>query len=252
MNSEKQKDLIRLQHWYHGPLGKRFAEMEHGILEELLAQVFGYYIVAFRLLSECDFLSSSAIQKRYYLRWVQCSSPEDADVVAQPDYLPIANDCIDAVVLPHVLEFSEDPIAVLREMDRILIPEGHVIIAGFNPISLWGPRINKKRFPGEEVRWIPVRTLSEWLAASGFEVVQARYGFYRPPSGKRIILEKLAFLETLGARWWPRWGGGYVILAKKRVSTLTLIRPRWRSRRRLLTEGVINRVGEKRKGDQPR
>ena len=85
MNSEKQKDLIRLQHWYHGSPGKLFAEMEHEILEEFLAQVFGYYIVAFRLLSECDFLSSSAIQNRYYLRWVQCSSLRGADVVAQPD-----------------------------------------------------------------------------------------------------------------------------------------------------------------------
>jgi SAM-dependent methyltransferase len=148
--------------------------------------------------------------------------------------LAVATDSLDVVLLSHVLEFSEQPHEVLREVDRILIPEGHVIVVGFNPWSLWGLwRLVlgwRKKAPwcGKFINAVRLR---DWLQLLGFDVVQTKGYFYRPPIGRRRVLDKLTFLERLGTRCWPFFSGGYYILAKKRVSTLTPIRPRWRPRR---------------------
>jgi ubiquinone/menaquinone biosynthesis C-methylase UbiE len=62
--------------------------------------------------------------------------------------LPFATQSLDLVVLPHVLEFAAEPHQVLREVERVLIPEGQVIICGFNPSSLWGMRQVAGRLTG--------------------------------------------------------------------------------------------------------
>jgi SAM-dependent methyltransferase len=166
------------------------------------------------------------------------------DILAQPACLSIASDCVDVVVVPHVLERTADPDAVLKEVDRILVPEGHVVLLGFNPASLWGVwRVldtgrGRAAWRGE---FISTDKVSQWLASLGFQVVSIRYGFYRPPLKRRGLLKKFAWMERLGAKWWPCCGGFYVLTAKKRVSTLTLIKPRWYSRR-LFAEGVVNRI----------
>ena len=55
---------------------------------------------------------------------------------------------LDLVVLPHALELARDPHLTLREVERVLVPEGRVVIAGFNPASLWGLRQRAGRLRG--------------------------------------------------------------------------------------------------------
>jgi ubiquinone/menaquinone biosynthesis C-methylase UbiE len=52
--------------------------------------------------------------------------------------LPFAANSIDLAVMPHVLESHDNPHQILREVERILIPDGQLVITGFNPLSLWG------------------------------------------------------------------------------------------------------------------
>lgn len=83
----------------------------------------------------------------------------------------------------------------------------------------------------------------DWLSLLGFDVVQRQGYFYQPPIQNKNISKNMRFLDNLGHRLWPNLGAGYVLVARKRVETLTPIRPRWRSQRQVVTGGLetINR-----------
>ena len=145
------------------------------------------------------------------------------------------------MVLPHTLEFEENPHQILREVERTLIPEGHVVIMGFNPYSLWGMT---RMFIGWRNRtpwcghFYSTLRIKDWLALLGFDTVLQKSYFFRPPLQHEGSLERLSFMERYGSRWWPFPGGGYILVAKKRLTTLTPIKPRWRSSRRFLGNGL--------------
>jgi SAM-dependent methyltransferase len=150
-------------------------------------------------------------------------------------------DSLDIVVLPHVLEFSNTPHQVLREVERVLIAEGHVVILGFNPLSLWNlSRLFlfwKKQAPWNAT-FLSASRVMDWLALLGFDVIHRQGYFYRPPFQNTNFMTKMGFFEKIGHRIWPKLGAGYVLVARKRVETLTPIRERWRAKRKLLANGL--------------
>ncbi len=147
--------------------------------------------------------------------------------------LPFATSSTDLVVLPHVLEFSTNPHDTLREAERILLPEGHIVLSGFNPLSLWGVRRLLDR--GGEYPWkgkfISLLRLRDWLALLGFEVMAGRMGCYTPPVRTETWIHRSQFMDRAGDRWWPMLGGIYFLVAKKRVTGMRLIRPNWNGSR---------------------
>jgi ubiquinone/menaquinone biosynthesis C-methylase UbiE len=162
-------------------------------------------------------------------------------LVGEPGKLPVLTDGIDAVLLPHTLDFCLDPQKVLLEVERVLIPEGKVIISGFNPVSLWGVvktlKRKKTRVPWN-AHFVSYTRLHDWLSLLGFDVEQTEVMMFRPPLENKAMMDKLEFMETTGSRVWPRFGGVYLIKAVKRVSTLTPIKPMWKRRPRLLSHVV--------------
>jgi SAM-dependent methyltransferase len=138
------------------------------------------------------------------------------------------------VVLPHVLEFAEDAHQVLREVDRILRPEGRVIVSGLNPLSLWGarqliPAGIARPFLPRQGQFIGLPRLRDWFRLLSFEIEVGRYGCYRPPCATSAWLERTAFMERAGDRWWPICGAVYLFGAVKRVRGMRLIGPAWKS-----------------------
>jgi SAM-dependent methyltransferase len=146
------------------------------------------------------------------------------------DELPFACDSLDLVLLPHVLEFADSPHRIIREVERVLRPEGSLIISGFNPYSLWGLHraLNKKKqgYPWHG-HFIGLPRLKDWLALLGFEVVGGRFAAYAPPLHHTKWLKRLAFMEKAGDRWWAVSGGVYFLHAIKRVPGMRLIKPQW-------------------------
>ena len=62
--------------------------------------------------------------------------------------LPFEAQSVDLIVMPHTLEFTSDPHRLLREAERVLMPEGQLIILGFNSLSLWGARQSLGKMTG--------------------------------------------------------------------------------------------------------
>jgi SAM-dependent methyltransferase len=232
------QNWLSLQQWYLKPLGRLFGETETAYIVDVLTPLFGQHLLVLGVPLEAAVFFNSAIPHQFHVHWTQ-SAQLAGDVLAIPTELPIAKECIDVAILHHALELLPEPYPVLQEIDRVLIPGGHMLIAGFNPHSLWsigrwlglnnGQRAN---------RLISVGQLQRGLARLDCEVISVHYGFYRPPLATLSTLQKLAFMERFGARWWPMLGSGYVVLAKKRVIPLTPLKTQWRVRRYALPVGV--------------
>lgn len=231
-------DLLR--DWYQSPLGQSLEAIELAAVRNAMANLFGYHVLLVEPPWSGNPLDTSRIPHKIRLEDAS-RDVSDVQVAALSTALPIGTDSLDVVVLPHVLERSDDPHQLLREVDRCLIPEGHVIITGFNPWGVWGLRRLMTSWRGRVpwcLRFISHVRIEDWLALLGFDILEVRALFYRPPVQRAGVLERLSVLERFGDRGWPIPGACYQLLARKRVLTMTPVRPRWRPRRGILGASV--------------
>lgn len=230
-----------LAEWLASPQGQYVLRWEQAKFDRVCADIFGFNAVQ---LGDpvFDFLRAIRIPHQF-----RCGQGAGVTVEAALTELPFASQSIDLVVLPHVLEFAPNPHQILREVDRVLLPEGHVLISGFNPFSLWGLRRAWARQP-ESFPWggqyLSVRRLKDWLSLLGFETQAGAFGCYVPPVLTEKWLHRWDFMARAGDRWWPYAGAVYLIQAIKRVPGMRLIRPAWQKRatRRALS-AVVQRDG---------
>ena len=158
-----------------------------------------------------------------------------SDFVTAFEALPFPENSLDLLILPHSLELSQDPHATLREAERVLVPEGRLIICGFNPISLWGLKQKRshlyKKFNLGELylpeagEFISYRRLRDWLKLLNFEFESSEFGCFRPAVRSATMLQRFAWMDKLGSRYWPVLGAVYVVSAVKRVHGMRMISP---------------------------
>ncbi|WP_297527122.1 class I SAM-dependent methyltransferase [Thiohalobacter sp.] len=230
--------VAALRDWFRSPLGRALGEAETTRLRASLGSLFGYHMLLVDAPWTEDVTEASRVRNRFRLNAGAGNGPL---FEGRADALPVITDSIDIIVLPHVLEFSSDPHAVLREVDRCLIPEGHVVIVGFNPWSLWGLRSILTGWRGQVPwcgRFLGAGRLRDWLALLGFATVEAAPIGFRPPVGSPWLLERAGVLDRLADRGWRLPAAAYLLVARKRVMGLTPIKPRWRPRRGLLSPGI--------------
>jgi SAM-dependent methyltransferase len=224
--------IISLQDWLQTPPGRYLLPWEQAQFDEAVADVFGYHALQLGL-PQIEALRANRMPQRW-LAAPQCDEPSAA-LVTDFAALPFAANSLDLLCLPHSLELSPDPHATLREVGRVLVPEGRVIVCGFNPASLWGWRQRRARLYrrlglGElylpaQGEFIHHRRLRDWLRLLSFEVESVRFGLYRPAVRSEPWLERLRWLDTAGERWWPIFGAVYFLVAVKRVRGMRLLPP---------------------------
>jgi len=171
-----------LSAWWESPLGRALLAAESELLAEALEDVFGWELLQVGAWGSArDLLAGSRTRRQSLV--AAAAFPGGADIIARPSLLPVMSDCVDAALLPHTLEFAPDPYAVLREVDRVLVGEGQLLVLGFRPWSLWGMRARWSRsgFPPGMRRVLSERLLREWLVLLGFEVVAAKRYLYLSP-----------------------------------------------------------------------
>lgn len=194
-----------------------------------LSDVFGYHALQLGL-PQLDALRANRMPKRW--RADEAASPSCAlDVLTDATALPFAAASLDLVVLPHTLDWCADPHAALREVERVLVPEGRVLLFGFNPTSLWGLGHGLGRALPQVADLISQRRLGDWLRLLSFELLQVEWGCYRPDLTSPRWFERLQWLERSGRRAWPILGSVYGVMAIKRVHGMHLLSPAWKTAR---------------------
>jgi SAM-dependent methyltransferase len=216
--------------WWGGSLGSALLAAECELVGEALEDVFGWELLQIGAWGRArELLSASRTRRQTVI--APATFPAGADVLARPSQLPINSDSVDAVLLPHTLEFAADPYAIVREVDRVLVGEGQLVLLGFRPWSLWGlrGRASRSGFPPSLRRVLSERRVRDWLVLLGYEVVASRRYLFASPwatgpkgEGNGAVVRR-GLLNPLPA-------GAYLLKARKRVYTLTPIRPRFRDK----------------------
>ncbi len=249
----RDESIIELGAWLQTAPGRHLLAWEQDRLDHAVTDAFGFHALQLGL-PELNGLRANRMPHR----WVASDSlvvpealamppPRDGLSTTQPaeepvalycefDALPFPDHSVDLVVLPHSLELARDPHHTLREVERVLVPEGRVVIAGFNPASLWGLRqraghmkqgLGVGRGGGLYLPragdFIGYWRLRDWLRLLGFEVEGGRFGCYRPPFTSQRWLDRFAWMDAVGDRWWPVLGSVYFVVAVKRVRGMRLI-----------------------------
>lgn len=262
-----------MSRWYQTPAGKALAAQEAPVLKRLLGDSFGHYLVQLGAPGTFDRCYDTGRIRR---RMLICEQPDAVSsprqtasqsepplIQARPEALPLANASVDALVLPHTLDFCDRPCSVLREVERVLIADGRVILIGFNPLSPWGlwrisPLARRQGLSGTGTH-LTAQRVSDWLRLMGFELEACERIVSRlPPRPQRIqdprapdlkkqeasakgvgdrrlrefpLLSRAAsWLDRLESRELPIPAGVYLVRAVKRVPPLTPVGlPWWRT-----------------------
>ncbi len=217
--------------WFESPLGMRVLRDESALARLALEDVFGFELLQVGAWAGGQAMLAGARTQHTTL---VAPAPEAGVTLCAPlSTLPFASDTIDAIVLPHTLELVEDPHAVLREAERVLCAEGCLIISGFNPWSGWGARrliaqaLRRPAFPPGTRRLLSDLRLPDWVALLGFAVACV-YGYL----GILPIGSSPGHGDVAPQRPWI--SGAYLLKARKRMQTMTLVRPKRRARQRVL------------------
>ncbi len=232
----------QLQNWFASEQSALLLEEEGKKLSQRLHPLFGYHILQVGNIGSRKFLDGSKISHKLIANLVPDEDIElDSDFCCDCNNLPVAPGSIDVIVLPHVLEFEANPHQVLRESERALIGEGHVVVLGFNPLSLWGLWRLLLVWSGKppwQGHYIGVTRIKDWLKLLDFEIIKIEHFYFRPPLRSLRLLQKLKFMEQLGSYCWPWFGGAYLLISRKRVVPLTPIKLQWRARRQTIVTGI--------------
>jgi SAM-dependent methyltransferase len=249
------RTIIDWPAWTDSPPGRYVLEWEQAQLDRVVSDVFGYHALQLGL-PQLDALRENRMPCRGLVldaasgasapyEFPRASRNGAGNVASTPDRhapagrsavwcdlldLPFEAQSVDLIVMPHTLEFTADPHRLLREAERVLMPEGQLIILGFNSLSLWGARQSVGKVTGRPFvpaahDLIAFTRIKDWIKLLGFDLERGRFGCYRPPLISDQWLARYAFMEAAGDRWWPIFGATYMIKAIKRVPGMRLVGP---------------------------
>ena len=265
-----------MQSWLETPPGEYLLAWERKQFDAVVADIFGYHALQLGL-APLEALQANRMPHRWLavpeagksldsvMRAASDASSKSiapvADLVTDLAALPFFENSLDLLVLPHSLELSPDPHATLREAQRVLVPEGKLVVCGFNPVSLWGLKQARGHFyrrlsrlitgvagadpnsqnPSsgglgdlflpEAGEFLGYRRMKDWLRLLNFEIESHQFGCYLPAVRSDQWLQRFAWMDKAGARYWPIFGAVYMVVAVKRVHGMRMLSPNWKGAR---------------------
>lgn len=222
--------------WLASPPGQYVLSQEQQWFDKTVVDVFGFNAIQIGLPQLHSLRENRMPMRALLAESGNYLNPVKADVDAPSwhvieglfDELPFAAESVDLLVLPHVLEFANDPHHILREADRVLVPEGRLILTGFNPASLWGirqylGRLVGKPFLPREGQFINLLRVRDWLKLLNFSLDRGHFACYKFPVQGESAMNRMNYLEPMGNRWWPIFGAVYMVSAVKRHPGMRLV-----------------------------
>ncbi|UOF93571.1 MAG: methyltransferase domain-containing protein [Bordetella sp.] len=226
--------ILELIQWFQTPEGEQFINWEQSQFDSIVTNAFGYqaWQISF---GNKNFLRKNRIPFKAFIdtsfplykiakNWQGC-------VITELEYMPFESQSIDLFLLPHVFERSKNPYFVLRELSRVIIPEGRILISGFNPWSLWHINnflLNKKRsFPLQSSSLVSFYKLKNWLELLSFDLDIVCFGGCIPICTIKKYLNRYYFTKNFGNCCFCLISPIYIISAIKRCMSLPLMKPYW-------------------------
>jgi SAM-dependent methyltransferase len=219
--------------WLETPFGQALLSQEIRLVEEVFDGLFGEQCLQIGIWGKSNtFIRFARTQRATCIDDGPLSGDDRPGAIGALHRLPVESDSVDVAFLPHTLDYSDERShAILREVDRVLTPHGHIVVLGFKPGGLWGLR---RLVPGAEMppgaaSLISDRQLSDWLKLLDMRIHGVtRYFFRWPLPGQKRASS--ALWESRGRRFWPELAACYMLTAQKRVVTMTPVKKPWRSR----------------------
>jgi len=257
--------IISLDAWLGTPPGQYLLGWEQSQVDAAVADVFGYHALQLGL-PQLQGLRANRMPHQWLALAHGAANPQASMATLAPEpaplppaslghalltdfsALPFSANSLDLLVLPHSLELSADPHATLREAERVLVPDGRVVICGLNPTSLWAWAQRRGRvyqrlgfgqlYLPDGGEFIGYWRLRDWLRLLGMEVESSSFGCYRPAVRSQAGIDRSAWMDALGPRYWPILGAAYCITAVKRVRGTRLLEATWKRAPRRATAPV--------------
>lgn len=226
MLNQTQKSI---QDWFSSPLGQHLLIAEQKTLDQIMPEIYGYHLMQLSVLDTIKLSGLSPVSHHFSLSVTEegATGQNSQPGVANFEQLPIEAESIDAVLLHHVLEYSTNPHQLLREAARTIIPNGYLVIVGFNPTSLLALKKQWWRLFSREAHWryhgLGHGRLSDWLRVLDFERVFLQFGFHGLPFAKGHN----AVIDGIVGRVLPFSGAYYAIAARKSIIPMNIVRQPW-------------------------
>ncbi|MEI7995282.1 MAG: methyltransferase domain-containing protein [Methylococcaceae bacterium] len=160
--------------WYQTPRGKLLKELEADYLQKSITVSCQQIILQIGGLGwESDFIDCTLYKNYTVLDAKGLGCDETRKIQARAFCLPLQSDSVDMIILPHLLEFDTHRFQTMREVERVLKPEGLLVVLNFNPWSLWVRYQylwDKKMADSWGGHFISRSRILDWLKLLNFEV----------------------------------------------------------------------------------
>jgi len=135
-------------------------------------------------------------------------------VLVDEEHLPLADNSVDKLLAVHCLETAERVRPLLREIWRVLSPQGRIMLIVPNRRSIWA---RTDSTPFGHGRPYSRHQLDRLLADAMFSTTGWQYVLHAPPIEHNLVLRSITGLERVGASLWPGIGGVIMVEGKKEV-----------------------------------
>lgn len=216
-----------LQVWFDSEVGQELLCAEKELVDRLLPTLFGYHLLQIGADSRVCLYEESPVRNKFIVTPALALGLRENSVVADSSELPFEQNSVDVVILHHALDFAQSPHQVLREAARILRPGGHLLVVGFNPLSVWGLfrrfkcKVRKAPWNGH---FISHRRLSDWFQLLELTELKHRSEYFLAPFENEKWRKRSNVLERWGRRAFKDYGAFTLMLARKDVAGVTPIK----------------------------
>lgn len=230
--AQLRRNLIE---WYQSPQGTNLRLLESNYLSRTVSFRYNQTILQIGSLGwENEYLAHDCRYRFLVVDYAMLADASTSRIIARCDQIPLASECVDVVIIPHCLEFETHQHAVLREAERVLKPEGHFILLGFNPWSLqslYHFRQGRRGIVPWCGKFLSYPRIRDWLSLLNFEYSVKSGVYFRQSS-------MVASSESGSLRLFT--AVGYAIKAIKRRYTLIPLKPVRLGARKLVTVDITS------------
>ena len=213
-----RRDVLELRQFYAGPLGRAVRDMLGRKLAETWGDVAGLDLLGLGY-------ATPFLERFTRARRAVATMPAEQGVEAWPQFgpgnrtcmahetvLPFPNALFDRVLVVHALEESDDPLALLREVWRVMAPSGRVVLAAAARTGVW---CHAEATPFGYGRPFTRAQLEQLAREAELEPIAWSRALYAPPVAS--LARYAESFEQAGARLWPRFAGLILLEAVKQT-----------------------------------